>query len=518
MEDLNNKVKKNQLKIGSVLSYLQMGFGVIIGLIYTPFMIRLLGKSEYGLYNTVASTISMLSVLSLGFNSSYIRYYSIYKKDNKIECIYKLNGLFLLIFSTIGSIALVCGMFLSFHLDIVFDKGLTNEEYTTARILMLLLTVNLSVSFPMSVFSNIISAHERYIFLKLLGMAKTILSPLITLPLLLMGYRSIAIVVVTIAIALVTDLAYMYYVLFVLKNKFIFRNFEKGIFKSLFIYTSFIAINMIIDQINWNVDKLLLGRFKGTEVVAVYSVGFGLYHYYQMFSTAVSGVFSPRIHKVVNTTKHDTAVQRAELTNLFTKVGRIQFLILGLIASGIVFFGKFFIVGIWAGQGYEDSYYVALLLIIPASIALIQNLGIEIQRAENKHQFRSIAYLIMALVNLALSIILCQKYGAIGSAFGTAISLICANGVIMNIYYHKKCNINMIFFWKSILSQLAGLAVPLLFGVCMISLINVNSITKLIVCVIAYTIVYCISMWLLGMNNYEKDLVRKPIKKLVHKG
>ena len=29
-------------------------------------------KNEYGLYQTVASTISMLSILSLGFNSGYI--------------------------------------------------------------------------------------------------------------------------------------------------------------------------------------------------------------------------------------------------------------------------------------------------------------------------------------------------------------------------------------------------------------------------------------------------------------
>lgn len=36
----------NQLKIGSLLSYVQMFLGVIISLLYTPVMLRLLGKSE----------------------------------------------------------------------------------------------------------------------------------------------------------------------------------------------------------------------------------------------------------------------------------------------------------------------------------------------------------------------------------------------------------------------------------------------------------------------------------------
>ena len=69
-----------QLKIGSLLSYVQMIIGVLIGLAYTPFMLRTLGQSEYGLYNTVSSTISVLSILSLGFNASYIRYFTKYKK------------------------------------------------------------------------------------------------------------------------------------------------------------------------------------------------------------------------------------------------------------------------------------------------------------------------------------------------------------------------------------------------------------------------------------------------------
>ena len=82
----------NQIKAGAILSYVQMALSIIIGLIYTPVMIRLLGKSEYGLYNTVSSTISMLSILSLGFNSGYIRYYAKYKKNNDQESINKLNG------------------------------------------------------------------------------------------------------------------------------------------------------------------------------------------------------------------------------------------------------------------------------------------------------------------------------------------------------------------------------------------------------------------------------------------
>ena len=508
--------KGNQLKIGSVLSYVQMGLGVIISLVYTPVMLRLLGQNEYGLYSTVASTISMLSILSLGFNSSYVRYFAKYKNEGDTEAIKRLNGLILLVFCVIGLIALCCGLFLSNNLAFVFDKGLTVQEYKTARILMILLTVNLAISFPMSVFQNIISANECFIFLKVIGLLKTVVSPLLTLPLLLLGYRSIAMVTVTITISLIADVCYVYYVLKPLNNRFQFHHFEPGLLKSLFVYSSFIALNIIIDQINWNIDKMLLARFKGTATVSIYAIGFTLYSHYQMFSSAISGVFTPRIHNIYNKYRDNTEILNRETTNLFIKVGRIQFIILALIMSGLIIFGRPFI-SMWAGEEYTESYYVMLLLTIPATIPLIQNSGIEIQRAQNKHKFRSICYTVMALLNLALSIVLCQIYGAVGSAVGTAVSLIVANGIIMNIYYYKNCGVNTILFWKSIICQARGLIIPAMIGVAIISFFPIANVGQLMMGIGIYTFGYCVSMWLLGMNRDEKNLVSGAFAKLFGK-
>lgn len=508
-------MRGNQLKLGAILSYLQTVVHVLVGLIYTPVMIRLLGRSEFGLYNTVSSTISMLSILSLGFNSGYIRYYARYKKEENQEAINRLNGLFLLIFCIIGMVGFCCGLFLMQHLEMVFQDGLSTEEYSIARTLMLILTINLAISFPMSVFQNIISAHERFVILKLLGIVKTVLGPMLTLPLLLMGYRSVAMVSVTVLVALLVDLCYLIFVKRKLGERFWFNHFEKGLLFSLFSFTAFVALNTIIDQINWNVDKILLGRFKGTDSVAVYSVGYTLYNYYMIISLAVSGVFTPRIHKIYNEFKNEPAKLNAGFTKLFIRVGRIQYLILGLVASGIVLFGRGFIY-FWAGEGYEDAYPVALLLVLPASIALIQNIGIEIQRAENKHKFRSIVYTVMALLNLVLSWFLCQKYGPVGSAFGTAVSLIVANGFIMNIYYHRQCGIDIPLFWKNIIQVSASYLVPIGLGWAMTYFLPAGSILGMAIEIVAYTLIYFVSVWLFGMNDEEKALVITPLRRVLH--
>ena len=75
-------MKINQIKVGILLSYLQIGLNAVISLTYTPIMLRLLGQSEYGVYTLASSVIAYLGLLNFGLSSSYIHYYSKYMQDN----------------------------------------------------------------------------------------------------------------------------------------------------------------------------------------------------------------------------------------------------------------------------------------------------------------------------------------------------------------------------------------------------------------------------------------------------
>ena len=58
--------KVNQLKMGTILSYLSIVIQSLSAIIYTPVMLRLLGQNEYGLYQLGSSAVSYLSLLSFG--------------------------------------------------------------------------------------------------------------------------------------------------------------------------------------------------------------------------------------------------------------------------------------------------------------------------------------------------------------------------------------------------------------------------------------------------------------------
>jgi O-antigen/teichoic acid export membrane protein len=229
---------------------------------------------------------------------------------------------------------------------------------------------------------------------------------------------------------------------------------------------------------------------------------------YIQMSTAVSSVFIPKVNQIVASSDDNR-----ELTQLMSRVGRIQYIILMLILTGFIFFGKRFI-GLWAGAGKEQAYYVALLLMAPVTVSLVQNLGIEIQRAKNKHKARSVVYACLAIGNVGVSIGLVPYWGVVGAAAGTTISLILGNILFMNWYYHKKLGLDMITFWKDILALVPATLVVCLVGWVYTYFVKVNSWMILALSAGVFAVVYAAALWLLGLNRYEKQLVRKMLRKL----
>ena len=188
-------------------------------------------------------------------------------------------------------------------------------------------------------------------------------------------------------------------------------------------------------------------------------------------------------------------------------------MLLMLVLTGFIFVGRTFILA-WGGADYEGAFSIALMLMVPVTIPLIQNLGIEIQRAKNMHQFRSKVYIFMALGNVAISIPLGMRWGGLGCAAGTAISLLLGNGLVMNLYYHYRIGLDMVRFWRSIGSTLPGMMIPVATGIAAVKLFSFKGYPGVLVFAIPYTLVYCACIWCLSMDESEKALVHSAIHKL----
>lgn len=491
----------NERKAGVILSYVNTAVGFIVSLAYTPIMLRLLGQSEYGVYQAAASVISYLSLFSLGFASAYMRFYARYKTQNDEDGIKKLNSLFLLVFSFAAILTLIAGGVLTSMPDVVFGTKFSSSELNTSQILLALMSMNMSITFIDSVFQMYINAQEKFTFMRILNILSTVLRPMVTLPMLLMGYGSVGL---TVASTFVTVGIFIADIFYARKYGIAFKMGKPdfALLKEIAVFSFFIFISSVAATINGTIDKLLLGRYVGSEAVSVYEIGDKFNLYLMQFSVMISTVFVPKVNMMV--AEKDS---NKDLSDLMIRIGRIQFILLAFVLGGFILVGRFFI-NIYAGTEYDNSYFIAIIIMIASFVPYIQNVGIEIQKAKNKHVFRSVAYLLIAVANIGFSIPFIKALGINGAAVGTAVSLFLGTNIIMNIYYAKGIKLHMGRFWKSMLKPAAAFALSFIPCFVATRFFAVNSIIRMIIVIIVFSALYIITMSMIGANDYEKGLVK----------
>lgn len=497
----------NQLKAGALLNYAVIVLNTLVGLLYTPYMLRLMGQSEYGLYSLVASVIAYLTVLDLGFGNAIIRYTAKFRAEGKIREQYEMFGMFLIIYLVIGIVVFVLGLGLYNNIDSFFGQTMTPEEIEKAQIMVLILIFNLAITFPLSIFGSIINAYEHFIFPRVVNIIRILLNTLIMVLLLKQGYKAVAMVIVQTIFNIATLILNWIYCKYKLKIKILYARFKWKFLKEISVYSFWIFLFVIMDRVYWSTGQFVLGAVSGTVAVAVYAISIQLQNMYMQFSNAISSLFLPKITGIV--TKND---DKKVVSNLFIRTGRLQFIILAYILVAFIVFGRQFIY-LWAGPGYEDSYIIACIFFIPLTIPLIQNIGITILQARNQMKFRSILYICIALISLIFQVYLSKIYGGIGCAVAVSGALIIGQIIIMNVYYSIKQKIDMLVFWKEIFKMSF---IPIILGMLFYNVFTnfffLNDWYSFAFGVLLFSLVYLPIFYITSMNKEEKQLVSSMIK------
>ena len=499
----------NQLKAGAALNYVVILLNIAVGLLYTPYMLRMMGQSEYGLYSLVASVIGYLTVLDLGLGNAVVRYTAKYRAEGKTKEQYEMFGMIFVLYTIISLVALIGGIGLYLNVDAMFGSTMTDVELSKARIMMLILVFNLAFTFPMSIFGSIMTAYERFIFPKAINLIRTLLNTAIMIALLEMGYKAIAMVVLQTVFNVATLIINFLYCKYKLKIKIMFARFQWGFLREVAIYSFWIFLNVIMDKIYWSTGQFILGIVAGTVAISVFAVAIQFQAMYMQFSTAISGVFLPKVTGMVTLRNSNK-----EISDLFIKTGRIQNIIMAMILFGFLTFGRPF-VNLWAGPEYSDAYIITCLFFISVYIPLIQNLGITILQARNQMKFRSLLYIVTASVALVLQYFFAKLWGGIGCAFAIAGALFVGQGIIMNVYYRIKQGLDIRRFWVEITKMNLAPAILSILSFIVMQKYAIDNWLTLAVCICLYAFIYIVVLYKLSMNEYERTLFVEPIKKIL---
>ena len=484
--------KVNELKVGSIITYINLIISTIIPLLYTPVMLRILGQEEYGLYSLSNSVISYLTLLNLGFGTAIIRFISKFRIEGDHDKIEGVTGLILSIYGIIAIIVCIVGFLLTKGTGLFFGTGLTVNEIQRLKILMVIMTVSTAISFPVSVLSSVSVAYEKYIFRKMVDMIATIATPILNLIVLFLGYASIGLAMIGLGIQLIYGIIFIWYCKQKLNVVPRFKDMPFYMVKEILGFSIYVFASSIIDMLYWATDKVLIGAVLGTVAVAVYNIGGTFTSMLQNMSSAISGVFGTRVNMMVFGNQ-----PMEKLSELLIRIGRLQYYIV---------FGQIFI-DVWAGKDYSQAYIIGLLTMVPLAVPLIQSIAFSVISAQNKLKFRTIVYAVIAVLNVIGTILAMPKFGIIGAAACTAVAFIVGNGILMNWYYWKVIKLDIIGFWKNIIRISIAPVIMVVVGTVALRVITVKNLWMVLILGVMYVVLFGIASWILEMNDYEKSLV-----------
>lgn len=490
----------NQLKAGAMLSYVGLAVNIIVGLLYTPWMINSVGKADYGLY-TLALSVIHLFVFDFGIGQAVTRFVAKYlaegnqgKANNCISLVYKLYFYIdVFIFLLVASIY--------FFIPVIYQE-LTLEEIEKFKMIYIAVAFFSIISFPFIPVNGILTANEKFIQLKLCDLFHKLFIVFSMTICLILGYGLYALVWINIFAGLLSIVLKLFFIKRDTNTSVNFSYENKTEFREILGFSGWVTIKSLSERMIFTLSPTILGMVAGSVEIALFGICNVIEGYVYSFAGALNGLFLPKVSKI-------SAVKNGDIMPLMVRVGRLLFFITGLIVIGFITVGQEFI-AIWLGEDYKVTYFATILIILPSLFYVPQEIGCSAIAVQNQVKYQAITYLIMGLSNLILGYFLAKSLGCIGICIAIFIAYNIRN-IGLEIIFKKCLHLKIGLFFREVFIKMGIpflLAGVLGYGCNFIPLYGwLGFIIKSSVCFFIYNWI----MWQFALSQDEKSLFLKPI-------
>lgn len=484
-----------------MLAYVQIALNIAIALAYTPFMVRTLGQAEYGLFAIAGAMASYLVILDMGLADSVVRrLVGLHGKDDH-QGERDFLGSMLSLYGALAVAVLAAAVVAILCVPLLFGNTMASDALRTLQLMLVPLGISTAVVVAGNPLNATLVAHERFVFLRSLEMAVVVLVTAANVAALLLGGGVLAVVIVSSCGAICATTAKWLMIRHGLGLPLAPRRVNRLQVMDMSSYAAPIFVSMLVEQIFWKLDSILIGARLGAAMVAVYAIGVMFNKYFMAFATAISRVMMPDLVRRI-----DAGSDAAALTARLVVVSRWQALVLMLVLSGLFLFGQHFI-GTWMGPGYEWSYWVLTCTLGPYAFELIGNVRNVVLQVKGLYWWRAGIFLAAALLNIPATLLAMRYWGVVGAAACTGIGILVAYFGVAWVL-SRKAGIPVFAYWRAVWRGIApALLLAIAIGSGIQAWLPASGWLALAGKIALYSPAYLALMWMIGMRADERAQV-----------
>jgi O-antigen/teichoic acid export membrane protein len=402
----------------------------------TPIIIGVLGDVRYGFWVLLMSIVGHYSFLDFGLSFSMSRFFAgaIGRQDD--------DELAALLSTTLSMMLKIGGVALGITLlgiAVVPLFGLDAELSALTRWIILFYGMFMSIGFPVRVFRSLLKSHLRYDMLVMASTIQIVLANSLVCWFLLRGHGLFAMALINVCAGLIE------YVIVVLAAKrcscrgldITRANVDPKRRSEILRYSLVSFVTQLGYDLRSRIDPLIIGSVIGYSAVTLYAVGtrFPIY-----LTDVVGAVLGGQLLAVFSQSQGKTK-SAEESTRQFVMATRVSCVIALFCGSSMIFYGREFIAR-WMGEGYETSYHILAILMVPYIFSLMQYPSLSYIYSLAKHRYLAITAIAGGLANLILSLVLVHFLGIYGVVWATFCEMLVVYLVVFPLVVCRASGIN----------------------------------------------------------------------------
>ncbi len=391
-------------------------FPVAVALFTTPYIVKKLTPEIYGIYVLAISLMGLMSFMDLGFGQGIIKFVSQYEAKKDYKKINQILSVSLFINSVMGILG---GLLIFISADFLVKLFKVNVAYhNNALMSFKIVSLGFFITLLNSVFSNVPKALQRYDIAVKIQNILWLSSVLFIIILLYLGKGLIEILTFYLFFQLIGLIIYALVAKKLLPQIKLKPSFDKKVFKEIFSFSIYTAINSITGNIVFRVDKMIISAFLGTEAVTYYQIPFMVVQMANGFVSSVLQFLFPAVSYV------NSAGEKDKLRDIYEKSLRYVTAFSLIIFAGLIFIGDTFI-SLWIGREFAEKS-VSILPII-ALVFFFQSfsvVGFYFYNGLGKAKINMISSFIGSLSYIIAALFLITQFKLIGAGLSFAFTLV----------------------------------------------------------------------------------------------
>jgi O-antigen/teichoic acid export membrane protein len=399
--------------------YMAIATEAALGVLILPLNVSHLGTAAYGLWVLAASVTAYFSVLDMGYSGALVKFVAQYRTRGDVRALNEILSTLFFVFVAAAFVMYAAAGVLAVHVNDVFH--LSPDQTRTARIVLLIVTMNVAASTAFSVFGGVINGFQRYDLNNVVGTISSAATAAVNVLVLLAGRGLVELVLAMTAVRVLTLWVYRANAYRVFPGLRISAAlFRRARLREVTGFSIHMAVIDWANKLNYSVDALVIGAFLNTSAVAVWAIAQRLAELSQRIANQLNDVLFPAV------VESDAAARLERLQRIFVEGTKLS-LATVVPMSGTMMLLARPLIHAWVGPDFDSSVLILQLLSAIVVVRVGNATAMTLLKGAGSHHAVSAANISTAACNVGLSIAMVRPLGLPGVALGTLVPVVVAS-------------------------------------------------------------------------------------------